>query len=54
MLIIDKTCQKAGWAEKDHKEDCTLLQDGDLKGLLSLNEDKFESRVKFPMNTGVS
>ncbi|CAF3542590.1 unnamed protein product [Fusarium graminearum] len=47
-------CQKAGWAEKDHKEDCTLLQDGDLKGLLSLNEGKFESRVKFPMTTGVS
>ncbi|KAM0364305.1 hypothetical protein ACHAPK_010783 [Fusarium culmorum] len=53
MLTIDEACQKAGWTDKDHKEDCTLLQDGDLKGLLSLNERKFESRVKFPMTPGV-
>ncbi|KAM0493506.1 hypothetical protein ACHAP8_009136 [Fusarium lateritium] len=41
-------CQKVGWIEMDHKADCKLLRDGDLKGLLTLNEGHFQGTVKFP------
>ncbi|KAF9767899.1 hypothetical protein IL306_014868 [Fusarium sp. DS 682] len=44
-----KACQKVGWVEKDHKADCKLLRDGDLKGLFSLNWDDFEDFVSFPL-----
>jgi hypothetical protein len=42
-------CQKMGWVEKNHKADCKLLRDGDLKGLLSLSEGNFQNVVKFPL-----
>ncbi|KIW21822.1 uncharacterized protein PV07_12754, partial [Cladophialophora immunda] len=40
-------CQRTGWNENNHKADCKLLKDADLKGLFSLHWDKFERRVKF-------
>ncbi|EXK24746.1 hypothetical protein FOMG_18549 [Fusarium oxysporum f. sp. melonis 26406] len=46
-------CQKAGWSEKDHKIDCKLLCDGDLKGLLSLNWDDFQDFARFPLARSV-
>ncbi|KAG8668065.1 hypothetical protein FPOAC2_10167 [Fusarium poae] len=42
-------CQRFGWTEKDHKTECKLLNDGDLKGLLMLNESTFQGPVKFPL-----
>jgi hypothetical protein len=30
-----------GWIEKDHKADCKLLRDSDLKGLFYLDWDNF-------------
>ncbi|KAG5655627.1 hypothetical protein KAF25_009126, partial [Fusarium avenaceum] len=47
----NKVCQKAGWVEKDHKADCKLLRDGDLKGLFLLNWDDFQDFVRFPLNS---
>ncbi|CAG7556533.1 unnamed protein product [Fusarium equiseti] len=44
-----KLCQRAGWIEKNHKADCKLLRDNDLKGLLSLDDNKGEGLVGFPM-----
>ncbi|EWZ79572.1 hypothetical protein FOWG_16354 [Fusarium oxysporum f. sp. lycopersici MN25] len=46
-------CQKAGWSEKDHKIDCKLLCNGDLKGLLSLNWDDFQDFARFPLARSV-
>ncbi|TVY60112.1 SET domain-containing protein 5 [Fusarium oxysporum f. sp. cubense] len=46
-------CQKAGWSEKDHKVDCKLLCDGDLKGLFSLNWDDFQDFARFPLARSV-
>ncbi|KAL5590192.1 hypothetical protein FOBRF1_013749 [Fusarium oxysporum] len=46
-------CQKAGWSEKDHKVDCKLLCDSDLKGLLSLNWDDFQDFARFPLARSV-
>ncbi|OBT84645.1 hypothetical protein VE02_07063 [Pseudogymnoascus sp. 03VT05] len=43
-------CQIRGWNEKDHKSDCKLLRDDDLKGLFSFDWDKFEDCVRFPLN----
>ncbi|KAK7888373.1 hypothetical protein LTR67_008719 [Exophiala xenobiotica] len=45
-------CQSTGWNENGHKADCKLLKDADLKGLFSLDWDKFERRVEFPLVTG--
>ncbi|KAK7418595.1 hypothetical protein QQZ08_011179 [Neonectria magnoliae] len=45
----DADCQKVGWLDKGHKADCKLLQDGDLKGLFSLNWDEFQDFIKFPL-----
>ncbi|WZH45890.1 SET domain-containing protein [Fusarium acuminatum] len=44
-----KACQKVAWVEKDHKTDCKLLRDGDLKGLFSLKWDDFQDIVRFPL-----
>ncbi|KAF5637189.1 SET domain protein [Fusarium sp. NRRL 52700] len=42
-------CQKTGWVKKDHKGDCKLLRDGDLKGLFFLNWDSFQEFARFPL-----
>ncbi|RDL41600.1 Uncharacterized protein BP5553_01579 [Venustampulla echinocandica] len=47
----NKDCQSVGWNEKGHKADCKHLKDADLKGLFSLDWDKFEGHVGFPLNT---
>ncbi|OBT60796.1 hypothetical protein VE03_09899 [Pseudogymnoascus sp. 23342-1-I1] len=47
----DGACQIKGWNEKDHKADCKILRDADLKGLFSLDLDKFEGHIEFPLST---
>ncbi|KAH8812463.1 hypothetical protein F5884DRAFT_310434 [Xylogone sp. PMI_703] len=49
----DGACQTVGWNGKGHKLDCKLLKNSDLKGLFSLNWDKFEGYVQFPLNTEI-
>ncbi|KAF4994810.1 hypothetical protein FGRMN_5544 [Fusarium graminum] len=48
-----KSCQKVGWVEKNHKLDCKLLRDDDLKGLLSLAQGQYEDFVRFPLGMNV-
>ena len=36
MLTWNKVCQKTGWNEKDHKVNCKLLKDSDLRELFVL------------------
>lgn len=50
-LFQKKACQRTGWNENNHKADCKLLKDDDLKGLFSLHWDKFEHHLKFPLKT---
>ncbi|KAH9211167.1 hypothetical protein DL95DRAFT_465154 [Leptodontidium sp. 2 PMI_412] len=46
----DRACQVAGWNEKDHKANCKLLKDPDLRGMFILKWDEFDSHIQFPLH----
>ncbi|KAK2053463.1 hypothetical protein LY76DRAFT_274506 [Colletotrichum caudatum] len=45
----NRACQIAGWNKKDHKSDCKLLRDPDLRGLCVLKWDELETHIRFPL-----
>ncbi|KAL2003085.1 hypothetical protein VTN02DRAFT_5029 [Thermoascus thermophilus] len=45
----NKECQLVGWKDKGHKDDCKRLRDSDLKAMLALRWNHFESYVRFPL-----
>jgi hypothetical protein len=45
-------CQKTGWYEKGHKQDCKLLRNHpDLGELFVFNWEKLDSYVRFPLTS---
>ena len=44
-----KACQRIGWSDHGHKIDCKLLKDNDLKRLFTLDWNKFEDVISFPL-----
>jgi hypothetical protein len=52
--VRNKTCQAAGWNEKEHKANCKLLKDPDLRGLFVLKWAKFDGYIRFPLRTGTT
>jgi hypothetical protein len=49
-MLCEKGCQEAGWNEKGHKDNCKLLKDPDLRGLLFFKWDEFDNRIEFPLH----
>ncbi|RDA85398.1 hypothetical protein CP532_1949 [Ophiocordyceps camponoti-leonardi (nom. inval.)] len=47
FFYCNKKCQMTAWFEKSHKKDCKLLQDSDLRSLLFLDWDKFDTFHQF-------
>ncbi|KAM7193971.1 hypothetical protein V8F33_007477 [Rhypophila sp. PSN 637] len=49
MWYCNPKCQKCGWDESGHKEDCKLLRDRDLRGMFNLRWDEFDEFIEFPL-----
>lgn len=43
-----KECQTVGWTEKGHKQDCPILRDKDIKGLLEKDWYHFDEFIRIP------
>lgn len=49
MEISRKECQRKGWKDKDHRTDCKMLQNADLRNLFAFKWHKFDGPVRFPL-----
>ncbi|RCI10379.1 hypothetical protein L249_4382 [Ophiocordyceps polyrhachis-furcata BCC 54312] len=47
FYYCNKECQIAAWIDKGHKHDCKILQDSELRGLLFMDWDRFETYHQF-------
>ncbi|KAI9774996.1 MAG: hypothetical protein M1840_000212 [Geoglossum simile] len=45
----DKECQTVGWLHKNHKADCKVLKDKDVRGIFTLDWERFDGFVQFPL-----
>lgn len=47
----EQICQQVGWNQKGHKEDCKILKDKDIQGMLAMDWDRFDGHFwSFPLN----